>query len=435
MFMNMIEIIANKRDKKILSKQEIEYWISQMVEENIPDYQSSALLMAIVLNGLNAQETSDLTIAMKDSGDVIDLSGIQGKTCDKHSTGGVGDKTSLVLAPLVAACGGKVAKMSGKGLGHTGGTIDKLASIPGFSTLLDNDAFIEQVNRINCSIIEQTKNLVPADKILYGLRDVTATVPAIPLIASSIMSKKLAAGAETILLDVKYGDGAFMQTKEDAVALAQAMIEIGNNNHRNTKAMISSMEQPLGYSIGNALEVKEAIATLKNEGPEDLKELCVTAASYMLVQSDVFDTLEAARARALDALENGDALDSLKAMIEAQGGDPLVVDKPNMLPKSSDRTAVLASNPGYISEIHTQRLGLSAMALGAGRKVKGDPINYGVGLVLTVKMGDLVEAGDVLCMIYHDGACDDSFVEEVRSHFELSETKVEPKPLIETILE
>lgn len=432
----MIEIIAKKRDKQILSKEEIGFWISEMVAEKIPDYQSSALLMAIVLNGLNAQETSDLTIAMKDSGDVIDLSAIDGKTCDKHSTGGVGDKTSLVLTPLVAACGGKVAKMSGKGLGHTGGTIDKLASIPGFTTLLDNDAFINQVNQINCAIIEQTQNLVPADKILYGLRDVTATVPSIPLIASSVMSKKLAAGADTILLDVKYGDGAFMQTKEDAIALAQAMIDIGNNNHKNTKAMITSMEQPLGYSIGNALEVKEAIATLKNEGPEDLKELCVTAASYMLVQSEVFDTLKAARERVLDALENGDAVDSMKAMIEAQGGDPLVVDKPSkMLPKSNDRTAVLATSPGYISKIHTQHLGLSAMALGAGRKVKGDPINYGVGLVLTVKMGDLVEAGDVLCMVYHDDACDDAFIEEVRSHFEISESKIEPKPLIETILE
>lgn len=433
--MNMIEIIAKKRDKQTLSQEEIKYWITEMVAQRIPDYQSSALLMAIVLNGLNSQETSDLTIAMKDSGDVIDLSAIQGKTCDKHSTGGVGDKTSLVLTPLVAACGGKVAKMSGKGLGHTGGTIDKLASIPGFSTMLDNDAFIKQVNEINCAIIEQTKNLVPADKILYALRDVTATVPAIPLIASSIMSKKLAAGADTILLDVKYGDGAFMQTKEDAINLAKAMIDIGNNNHKNTKAMISSMEQPLGYSIGNSLEVKEAIATLHDEGPEDLKELCVTAASYMLVQSEVFDSLEKARARALEALENGDALNSFKAMIKAQGGDPNVVDRPSLLPKSKDRSAVLANKEGYITQIHTQRLGLSAMALGAGRKVKEDPINYGVGLVLTVKMADYVKENDVICMIYHDEPCDDAFIDEVRSHFEINEERIEPKPLIESILE
>lgn len=433
--MNMIDIIAKKRDKKVLSKEEIQYWISNMVDGTIPDYQSSALLMAIVLNGFNSSETYDLTIAMKDSGDVIDLSAIHGKTCDKHSTGGVGDKTSLVLAPLVAACGGKVAKMSGKGLGHTGGTIDKLAAIPGFSTLLENDVFINQVNEINCAIIEQTKNLVPADKILYGLRDVTATVPAIPLIASSIMSKKLAAGADTILLDVKYGDGAFMQTKEDAIALAQAMIDIGKNNNKDTKAMISSMEQPLGFAIGNALEVKEAIDTLNNQGPQDLKELCVLAASYMLVQSDVFDNFELAKEKALQALENKEALQSLQAMIKAQGGDERVVHQLDLLPASNHQTRVVAPQSGYISRIHTQDLGLSAMALGAGRKVKEDLINYGVGLVLQVKMGDYINKGDTLIIIHHDDKCSEEFINEVRGHFEISKKKVQSKPLIETILE
>ncbi len=433
--MNMIEIIAKKRDKKILTKAEINYWITEMVLENIPDYQSSALLMAIVLNGLNDQETSDLTNAMKNSGEVIDLSNIQGRTSDKHSTGGVGDKTSLVLAPLVAACGGKVAKMSGKGLGHTGGTIDKLASIPGFSTLLDNERFINQVNDINLAIIEQTKDLVPADKILYSLRDVTATVPAIPLIASSIMSKKLASGADTILLDVKYGDGAFMHTQQDAEALAKAMIAIGKNNQKDTRAMITSMDQPLGYSIGNALEVKEAIATLSNEGPEDLKELCVEAASIMLVQSQVYPDIDSAKQRVIEALEKGEALAKLKAMIQAQDGDPTIVDRPSLLPKSKNRTAQLAKHEGYISKIHTEQLGLLAMALGAGRKVKEDIINYGVGLVLTVKVGDYVSKTDAICMIYHDEPLTEDFLSLLQQAFEFSMDKPALSPLIASLLD
>lgn len=433
--MNMIEIIAKKRDKQVLSKQEITTWINEMTHGNIPDYQSSALLMAIVLNGLNEQETSDLTIAMKDSGDVIDLSSVQGNTCDKHSTGGVGDKTSLVLTPLVAACGGKVAKMSGKGLGHTGGTIDKLAAIPGFSTLLENDEFINQVNGINCAIIEQTKNLVPADKILYGLRDVTATVSSIPLIASSIMSKKLAAGADSILLDVKYGDGAFMQTKEDAIELAKAMIAIGKNNNRDTRALISSMDQPLGYSIGNALEVKEAIATLHNEGPDDLKQLCVEAASIMLVQSKIHDDVEQAKKHVLEALESLKALDKLREMIKAQHGDESVVDHINRLPKSKDRTALLAKKDGYITKLHAQDLGLAAMALGAGRKTKEDVINYGVGLVLTVKVGDFVSKDDVICMVYHDQELEESYLDKLQKAFEIDTKQLLPEPLIDTVLE
>ncbi len=432
--MNMIEIIAKKRDKKELTKQEIEFWINEMVQKNIPDYQSSALLMAIVLNGLNDLETSYLTNAMKDSGDVIDLSNIEGKTCDKHSTGGVGDKTSLVLTPLVAACGGKVAKMSGKGLGHTGGTIDKLASIPNFSTSLTNQEFIDQVNTINCAIIEQTQNLVPADKILYGLRDVTATVSSIPLIASSIMSKKLASGADTILLDVKYGDGAFMQNKEDAILLAKAMIAIGKNNNRDTRALISSMDQPLGYSIGNAIEVKEAIATLNNEGPEDLRDLCVEAAAIMLVQSEVFDDVDKAKEKAYEALTSGAALAKLKEMIKAQHGDPSVVDNIKLLPKSKERSALLAKKSGYISKIHTQQLGLSAMALGAGRKTKEDPINYGVGLILTVKVGDFINKDDVLCMVYHDEPLDQDYLDHLSSTFEIKNEATASSPLIDTVL-
>lgn len=432
--MNMIEIIAKKRDKKELTKQEIEFWINEMVQKNIPDYQSSALLMAIVLNGLNDLETSYLTNAMKDSGDVIDLSNIEGKTCDKHSTGGVGDKTSLVLTPLVAACGGKVAKMSGKGLGHTGGTIDKLASIPNFSTSLTNQEFIDQVNTINCAIIEQTQNLVPADKILYGLRDVTATVSSIPLIASSIMSKKLASGADTILLDVKYGDGAFMQNKEDAILLAKAMIAIGKNNNRDTRALISSMDQPLGYSIGNAIEVKEAIATLNNEGPEDLRDLCVEAAAIMLVQSEVFDDVDKAKEKAYEALTSGAALAKLKEMIKAQHGDPSVVDNIKLLPKSKQRSALLAKKSGYISKIHTQQLGLSAMALGAGRKTKEDPINYGVGLILTVKVGDFINKDDVLCMVYHDEPLDQDYLDHLSSTFEIKNEATASSPLIDTVL-
>ncbi len=433
--MNMIDIIAKKRDKKSLSKAEIDHWIHGMVAGNVPDYQSSALLMAIVLNGLDQRETYDLTIAMKNSGDIIDLSQIIGKTCDKHSTGGVGDKTSLVLTPLVAACGGKVAKMSGKGLGHTGGTIDKLASIPNMTTLLDNDRFIKQVNDINLAIIEQTQNLVPADKILYALRDVTATVPAIPLIASSIMSKKLASGADAILLDVKYGDGAFMQTQKDAEELAKAMIAIGKNNGRDTRATITSMDQPLGYSIGNAIEVKEAIATLHNEGPEDLTQLCIEAATIMLVQSEVFKTMEDAKEHVIEALQSGKAFSKFKDMIVAQGGDPEVIEHPSRLPKSNQRTALLSNTSGTISKIHAQQLGLIAMALGAGRKVKDDVINYGVGLILTVKVGDKISVNDVICMIYHDDPLTDDLIEQLHQCFEYSNEPVQAPVLIAALLD
>ncbi len=433
--MNMIDIISKKRDKKALSQAEIQFWIDQMVADQVPDYQSSALLMAIVLNGLNESETSDLTMAMAKSGDVIDLSMIEGKVSDKHSTGGVGDKTSLIITPLVAACGGKVAKMSGKGLGHTGGTIDKLAAIDGFSTALDSQSFIKQVNQINCAIIEQTGNLVPADKILYALRDVTATVSSIPLIASSIMSKKLASGADTILLDVKYGDGAFMHTKEAAIELAQTMIKIGKNNNRDTRAIISSMEEPLGYSIGNALEVKEALATLQNEGPADLQHLCVEAASIMLVQSEVHENVDQARKAVLEALSSYKALDKFKEMIQAQHGDPLIVDNPNRLPRSKHRSVLLSKTGGYISRIHTQKLGLAAMMLGAGRQVKDDVINYGVGLVLTVKVGDYIRANEALCVIYHDEPLSESYLSDLGDDFEISSEPVEANQLIESILD
>lgn len=433
--MNMIDIISKKRDKKALSQAEIQFWIDQMVSDQVPDYQSSALLMAIVLNGLNESETSNLTMAMAKSGDVIDLSMIDGKVSDKHSTGGVGDKTSLIITPLVAACGGKVAKMSGKGLGHTGGTIDKLAAIEGFSTSLDSQSFIKQVNQINCAIIEQTGNLVPADKILYALRDVTATVSSIPLIASSIMSKKLASGADTILLDVKYGDGAFMQTKEAAIELAQTMIKIGKNNNRDTRAIISSMEEPLGYSIGNALEVKEAIATLQNEGPTDLQHLCVEAASIMLVQSEIHENVDQAREAVLEALSSYKALDKFKEMIQAQHGDPLIVDNPSRLPRSKHKSVLLSKTGGYISRIHTQNLGLAAMMLGAGRKVKDDVINYGVGLVLTVKVGDYIRANETLCVIYHDEPLSESYLSDLGNDFEISSEPVEANQLIEAILD
>ncbi|NLA78519.1 MAG: pyrimidine-nucleoside phosphorylase [Erysipelothrix sp.] len=433
--MNMIDIISKKRDGQALSQAEIQYWVDAMVADQVPDYQSSALLMAIYINGFNEQETSDLTLAMAHSGDVVDLSSIAGKIADKHSTGGVGDKTSLVLTPLVAACGGKVAKMSGKGLGHTGGTIDKLAAIPGFSTSLDSQRFIQQVNDINCAIIEQTANLVPADKILYALRDVTATVSAVPLIASSIMSKKLASGADTILLDVKYGDGAFMATKEAAIELAETMISIGNNNNRDTRAIISSMEQPLGYSIGNALEVKEAIDTLRDEGPEDLRELCVEAASIMLVQSKVHDDIESAKAHVEEVLASHQALEKFKEMIQAQDGDPSVVDFISKFPKSNLRSAVLAPQSGYIAKIHAQNLGMAAVALGAGRQVKDDPINYGVGIVLTVKVGDPINKDDALCIVYHDEPIEDAFLEQVMHDFEISDKPVAASPLIETILD
>jgi pyrimidine-nucleoside phosphorylase len=432
--MRIIEIIANKRDGKELSEEEIQYWITGLTNGEIPDYQSSSLLMAIVLNGMTDMETTHLTMAMMHSGDVMDLSSIEGIKVDKHSTGGVGDKTSLALGPMVAACGAKMAKMSGRGLGHTGGTIDKLESIPGFSVTLSQSDFISQVNRISLSIVGQTGSLVPADKILYALRDVTGTVPSIPLIASSIMSKKLAAGANTILLDVKYGDGAFMQTPVQAEKLAKAMIAIGKLSQRDTRAMITDMNQPLGLAIGNALEVKEAIETLKGYGPQDFTELCYQAGTIMLLQAKVCTDRADARKRLEDSIASGAAFEKFKEFVAAQGGDIDCIDYPEKLPKSKNVTPLHNRKEGYITSIKATQLGISAMKLGAGRETKDDVINPAVGLLVYKKIGDYVNIDDVLVDIHHDSELNDEFIQELSRSFTIEDRPGQPIELIAKIL-
>jgi pyrimidine-nucleoside phosphorylase len=430
----MIEIIANKRDGKELSEEEIQYWVTGLTSGEIPDYQSSALLMAIVLNGMSDVETTHLTMAMMHSGDVLDLSSIQGIKVDKHSTGGVGDKTSLVLGPMVAACGAKVAKMSGRGLGHTGGTIDKLESIPGFSVTLSQSEFISQVNRISLSIVGQTGSLVPADKKLYALRDVTATVPAIALIASSIMSKKLAAGANTILLDVKYGDGAFMHTPEKAEELAKAMIAIGKLSDRDTRAMITDMNQPLGIAIGNALEVKEAIDTLNGRGPADFTELCFQAGTIMLLQAKICTDPADARKRLEDVIASKAAFNKFKEFVAAQGGDVECIDHPDKLAQAKFVTPLVNQKAGYITSIKATQLGISAMKLGAGRATKEDVINPAVGLLVYKKIQDYVAIGDILVDIHHDNALSSEFLDELSSSFFIEDQPGQPVALIAKIL-
>ncbi|HHQ1149158.1 TPA: pyrimidine-nucleoside phosphorylase [Listeria innocua] len=400
--MRMVDIISKKRDGKALSTEEIQFFIDGYTNGEIPDYQVSALAMAIFFQDMNDQERADLTMAMVGSGDTIDLSAIEGIKVDKHSTGGVGDTTTLVLAPLVAAVGVPVAKMSGRGLGHTGGTIDKLESIEGFHIELDKKDFINLVNRDKVAVIGQSGNLTPADKKMYALRDVTGTVNSIPLIASSIMSKKIAAGADAIVLDVKTGAGAFMKTDEDAENLAHAMVRIGNNVGRNTMAVISDMSQPLGEAIGNALEVKEAIDTLKGQGPEDLTELVLVLGSQMVVLAKQAETLDEARAKLIEVIENGAALEKFKTFLSNQGGDASIVDHPEKLPQAKYQIEVPAKTSGFVSQIVADEIGIAAMILGAGRATKEDEINLAVGLMLRKKVGDQVKEGDSLVTIFAD---------------------------------
>lgn len=398
--MRMYDIIMKKRNGGELTKEEITYFIEGYTKGEIPDYQVSALMMAIYFQKMTQQETLALTRAMADSGDRLDLSGIHGVKVDKHSTGGVGDKTSLALAPMVAACGIPVAKMSGRGLGHTGGTIDKLESFPGFTTSLTTDRFIENVNRIGIAIMGQTADLAPADKKLYALRDVTATVDNLSLIASSIMSKKLAAGADAIVLDVKTGSGAFMKTGRDARALAEEMVKIGSNAGRKTVAVISDMDQPLGYAVGNALEVKEAIDTLNGNGPEDFVELCLTLGSQMLMAGGKAEDSEAAEAMLKAVIADGSALRKLAQFVEAQGGDSQAVYHPEMLPKADIIQPVPAPESGYVSHIVCDEVGICSLLLGGGRETKESEIDLSVGLVLCKKVGDYVKKGEPLAMIH-----------------------------------
>lgn len=432
--MRIIDIIEKKRDKKELTKEEIQFWIKGVTDGSIPDYQSSSLLMAIVLNGMSSKETANLTEAMMHSGDVIDLSVINGIKCDKHSTGGVGDKTSLALGPMCAAAGLKIAKMSGRGLGHTGGTLDKLESIPGFNCYLDEDAFIKQVNDISIAIIGQTAKLVPADKKLYALRDVTGTVPAIPLIASSIMSKKLASGSDTILLDVKFGEGAFMKTVDDAKLLAKAMIDIGNELGRDTRAMISDMNQPLGNAIGNALEVIEAVNTLKGHGPKDFEELCLQAGEIMLLQGKRTSTLEEGRAMLRKTIDDGSAFVKLKEMVQAQGGDTSVLDDVSTLPQASKQITISAKEDGYIANLQALEMGTLAMRLGAGRVTKEDAVDHAVGIVLQAKKGDYVEKGQPLAVVHTNNDLTDEWISDFYNAYTFTEEVVEKDPIIFAVL-
>lgn len=399
--MRMYDIIHKKRNGGELSEKEIKFFVNGYTDGSIPDYQASALCMAIYFRGMSADETAALTLAMADSGDRIDLSGIDGFTVDKHSTGGVGDKTSLIVAPIVAANGGKVAKMSGRGLGHTGGTVDKLESIPGFRTSLTPDEFIKQVNDIGLCIVGQTGELAPADKKLYALRDVTATVESIPLIASSIMSKKLAAGSQGIVLDVKTGSGAFMKTVEDSERLAEEMVSIGKAAGRKVTALITDMDIPLGASVGNSLEVIEAIKTLKGEGEKNLTEVCLSLAAQMLCMVTGRDDM-VCRKMAKKSIEDGSALNKLREMITAQGGNADVIDSSGAFKQPKLSVDIISGKEGYISRTDAERVGIASVILGAGREKKGDPIDPSAGIILKKKTGDSVSKGDVLATFYTD---------------------------------
>lgn len=398
--MRMYDIIQHKRDNKELSGEEIQFFVEEYTAGNIPDYQAAALAMAIFFNGMTPEETAALTLAMAHSGDVMDLSPIKGVKVDKHSTGGVGDKTSLVLGPMVAALGVPVAKMSGRGLGHTGGTIDKLESFPGFQTGIPEQEFFDNVNKIGIAIAGQTGNLAPADKKLYALRDVTATVESIPLIASSIMSKKIAAGADVIVLDVKVGSGAFMKDEESAVKLADTMVRIGDNVGKKTMAVVSDMDEPLGYAVGNALEVKEAIDTLAGNGPQDLYELCLELGSHMVAGAGKAQNCAEAKEMLAGTIKDGSALRKLAELVEAQGGNPEAVYDTELLPKASIEYEYRADTEGYVSRIVCDIVGTSAMVLGEGRENKDSVIDLSVGIVLEAKKGAYVHKGDVLARFY-----------------------------------
>jgi len=432
--MRMVDLIEKKRDGSALTNEEIRFFINEYTKGEIPDYQVSALLMAIYFQDMNDQERADLTLAMVESGDQIHLTEIEGIKVDKHSTGGVGDTTTLVLGPLVAACGVPVAKMSGRGLGHTGGTIDKLEAIEGFHVELTTEQFTKQVNEFKLAVIGQSGNLTPADKKLYALRDVTGTVNSIPLIASSIMSKKIAAGADAIVLDVKTGEGAFMKTVEDSRALAKAMVQIGNNVGRQTMAIISDMSQPLGFAIGNALEVKEAIDTLRGKGPDDLTELCLVLGSQMVVVGGKAKDLDEARKMLLEVIENGKALEVFKDFIQAQGGNPAVVDQPELLPQAAFTFEVPSKESGFVSFIEADEVGTAAMLLGAGRATKESEIDLAVGIVLHKKVGDSVEAGESLATIHANTENIQQVLEILYKYIEFSAEPVTPPNLVEEII-
>lgn len=433
--MRAVDIIHKKREGQALTNEEIAFMIQGYSNGTVPDYQLSAWAMAICFQGMNAQETAQMTLEMAKSGDQIDLSPIQGVKVDKHSTGGVGDKTTLVLAPMVAAAGVPVAKMSGRGLGHTGGTIDKVEAFAGYQVELSREQFFKQVNEIGVSLIGQSGNITPADKKLYALRDVTATVESIPLIASSVMSKKIAAGADAIVLDVKTGSGAFMKTLDDSIQLAQAMVDIGTEVGRDTVAIISDMDQPLGHLIGNALEVEEAIDTLRGKGPEDLHELCMILGSHMVVLGKQAASVEEARAKLEAHIADGSAFERLKQLVAAQGGDTAMVEDPQLLPHATSRIEVLAETDGYVSAIEAESIGIAAMLLGAGRETKESVIDFGVGLDLRKKVGDAVKEGDVLVIMHvNDERRVDDARQRILQAYQITPEKIEVKPLVYAIV-
>ena len=434
--MNMCDLIVKKKRGHALSEEEIQWMIREYTDGRIPDYQMSAMMMAVCFVGMTAEETKELTLAMAHSGDMLDLSGIRGIKVDKHSTGGVGDKTSLVLAPLAASVGVPVAKMSGRGLGHTGGTIDKLESFKGFSVSLTPEQFVHNVNTIHIAIAGQTANLAPADKKLYALRDVTGTVAQMSLIAASIMSKKLASGADAIVLDVKTGDGAFMKSLKDARSLAEEMVSIGRLAGKDMTAVISDMDQPLGYAVGNALEVKEAILTLQGKGPKDLEELVLVLGSYMTVKAGKAESPEEAVCMLKDSLKSGKAFQTFQEFIRAQGGDPDDAVHPERLPQAAFQEPLLSDREGYICDIHTEEVGKVCLLLGGGREKKDSPVDLSVGLVLNHKKGDYVKKGEALAVIH---ANDRNRLAEagkkLETCFEFSETRPAVEPLIKAVID
>ena len=433
--MNMVDLITKKKLAQPLTDEEIAYFVQGAADGSIPDYQLAAMLMAIRLNGMDSRETTTLTLAMTRSGDVADLSAIPGVKVDKHSTGGVGDTTTLILAPLVAACGVPVAKMSGRGLGHTGGTLDKMESIPGLTVSLTEDAFIRQVQEKGIAVIGQTGSLAPADKTLYALRDVTATVDSLPLIASSIMSKKLASGADAIVLDVKTGSGAIMQTLEKSIQLGEALVSIGMLAGKPVTAIVTDMAQPLGTHVGNALEVKEAIDVLAGRTKGDLLEVALLLGSHMLLLAGAADTADAAKAMLIDALESGRGLDKLRDMIEAQGGDPAVCDDVTLLPQANVVRPIACGVNGYAAAMDAAALGLAAQAMGAGRRQKTDVIDYSVGFVLHARIGDQVSPETPLATLYARSEADaDAAEAAIRAAITFSESPVPRIPLCHAVI-
>lgn len=433
--MRMYDLILKKRQGNTLTKEEIQWMIREYTDGKIPDYQMSAMMMAVCFQGLDKEETYELTMAMAQSGEMLDLSGIEGVKVDKHSTGGVGDKTSLALTPIVASLGIPVAKMSGRGLGHTGGTIDKLESIPGFSTQLTDEQFEEQVNTIGVSIMGQTKDLAPADKLLYALRDVTATVDQISLIASSIMSKKLAAGADAILLDVKTGSGAFMKEESEAVKLAQEMVDIGKSAGTKMTAVITNMDEPLGMAVGNILEVKEAIDTLKGNGPKDFTELVETLASHMLILGGIAEKFDEALSMVRGAVRDGKALDKFKQFVSAQGGDTRYIDHPELFEQAHIIEEIRSEQDGFVERINAQEIGICSLILGGGRETKDSQIDPAVGLVFSKKVADPVKKGDLLATIYgNDEEKVKQAVKHFKENFHIAKDQPEKPQMIKQVL-